>query len=169
MKINKDYLAEICHDVYVEELDKDSGYMEIGGLNVKERVIKKYMEWRKCNRKQGDSYFAECTRFYEKTVINILEILEKRGQLKPAKKAKEASRNFEADFVYNLACDLHAARIGGAKVFIKNHMEKHKSTRERAEKRFQDFSQNLAPIVRSVLKVLACRDQLPKLAYREKK
>jgi hypothetical protein len=167
--LDKDYITGLCLDVYTEELDKDSGYLDLGGVPVKERVIKRYMEWRKCSRDKGEAYYVECSRFYQKHIERVIKILTARNELKQVKGAKEADRNFDPDYVYDLSADLYAAIIGGADKFIKKHMKERKSTKERATKRFREYAQNYAPIVRSILKALAMRDQLPKRAYKEKK
>lgn len=168
VRLDPVFISEICLATYLEELDKDGGYLTIGGLDIRERFITNFMKWKKTtDRKKGEAHLLECSKIEQKNVERVLTILTKREQLKSAGKARELKRHglFNKQYVYNLTVDVYELQQGGREKFIKAHMKQHGSDKERANQRFCDFAQNLAPNVRSILWVLAQHNQLPKGAY----
>ena len=163
------FVSELCVAVYTEELDKDSNYLDIGGVPVKERMITKYMAWKKCDRKTAEAYYVECANIERKGIERVLTVLTERGELykEGTLKKKEIKKQgtFNKDYVYTLTVACFELMKPGRKRFVVEHMKTHGSTKERADQRFCDFAQNYAPGVRSILKALAIRGQLPKKAY----
>jgi hypothetical protein len=158
------HFLELCKATYIEELDKANGYLEIGGLPVQERCIEAYMEWRKCDRKRAEAYFDECALFYSIYLERTLRVINAREE--PIAKKLPEKYDLDPEYIYHLAADVFEDRLGGRKVFIKSHMAKNKSTKERAEKRFMDYAQHYAPVLRSVLKALIQFGEVPKKAIK---
>jgi hypothetical protein len=161
------HVAALCKATYIEELDKANGYLDIGGVPVQERCIRVFINDRKCTRAEGEAYFDEATLFYLPYVNRVLKMLEKRGD--PIAKKLPEKYTLDPDYVYQLAIECYEDRIGGRQKYIKQHMAKNKSTRERAEKRFEEYSQGYAPVLRSVLKALIQFNQIPKKAIKARK
>lgn len=85
-----DYVYELCVGVHTELLDKASLSRTIGGIrSPMERTIKAYMAHWKCTRERAEQRYRDHAQIYSPTVRATLKILEQRGELPKAARAKE--------------------------------------------------------------------------------
>lgn len=106
------------------------------------------------------------------TAKELVEKYEKEGK----------SAGFDPAYVYEICIGVYTELLDKAAMgrtidgirspmerSIRTYMKEYKSTRERAEQRYNDFAQIYSPTVRALLKVLQQRGELPKAAKKKEK
>lgn len=169
-------VADLCYEVYLDELDRDDLFSVRNGLTARERMHENYKK-RYGDKDKAEKAIRDNALIYRIVVDATLKVL-KDWKSKPPKflKKLEPSKGaeFNPTFVFELCVQVYIDELNrwnmpspdgtlAADRQLARVIKKRKS-KEAGLKRFREYAQIYSPGVRAVLRVLDSKGKLPKEA-----